>query len=360
MHPRENARRPVSRATRLIEPAPPISSGSSGRTRGAQCGGAQCAAALRGNWGGQRAGAGRPRNSRKVPHSCRAELRRHHPLHVTLRLAPGLARLRSPRGYVAVDHALRATLGDERLRVVHLSVQSNHLHLIVETSGKRPLARAVQGLAVRLARGYNRVFGRRGRVFSDRYYARALKTPLAVRNALRYVLLNESHHFAERQRRRSVLANVLVESDGRWRRVPSDRALPPSAYRPPGARLVGDDAEVRREATPLGSWILEECCGARAGPTRYLTPGEAASAEGDRGQRFASDPSSPSRVDQRRGSGTSSTADADQRWWSDPFSSAALLDGWRILPIVEVHAWGAAAAPIVPAHTWLLRVGWRT
>jgi hypothetical protein len=199
------------------------------------------------------------------------------------------------------------------------------LHLIAESLGKLELQRALQGFAVRLARGYNRAFGRRGRVLGDRYFARALKTPEAVRNALKYVLLNEAHHHAERQRRRSLLADLLVTSDGQWRRVPRCRALPPSAYRPRGARLVGDEAEVAREATPVGLWLFEQGSGARAGPAR---------------RRLRS-------------------VEADHRWWSDAFSSAVLFDGWRVPPVPQSLAWGEAAAPVVPARTWLLRQGWR-
>ena len=37
---------------------------------------------------------------------------------------------------------------------------------------------------------------RRGKVFADRYYARALKTPREVRNAVAYVANNIRHHTA--------------------------------------------------------------------------------------------------------------------------------------------------------------------
>jgi hypothetical protein len=79
-------------------------------------------------------------------------------------------------------------------RLVQFSVQSNHLHLIVEVGEHRTLARAMQGLAIRLARRLNQRVGRRGAVFSERYHARALRTPLEVRRALVYVLRNNQHH----------------------------------------------------------------------------------------------------------------------------------------------------------------------
>jgi hypothetical protein len=50
------------------------------------------------------------------------------------------------------------------------------------------------GVAVRLARAVNRVIGRRGQVWSDRYHARALCTPREVRHGLVYVLTNWRKH----------------------------------------------------------------------------------------------------------------------------------------------------------------------
>jgi len=82
--------------------------------------------------------------------------------------------------------------GRERFgfRLVHFSVQRDHLHLLAEAAHRRALSRGVQGLSIRIARAINRRLQRRGKVFADRYHARALKTPRAVRWALRYVLLN--------------------------------------------------------------------------------------------------------------------------------------------------------------------------
>lgn len=85
-------------------------------------------------------------------------------------------------------------------RLVHYSVQSNHLHLIAEAADRRSLSRGVQGLNIRVARAINRGLERRGRVFADRYHPRALKTPRAVHFALRYVLLNARKHQRDQAR----------------------------------------------------------------------------------------------------------------------------------------------------------------
>src|SRR4051812_5153542 len=153
-------------------------------------------------WGGKRDGAGRPKTGRAgVSHLRRPRLSRHHPVHVTLRAAPGLPSLRK--------RALRRVLfaafgaGSERFgfRLVHFSVQSNHLHLVCEADDEGALCRGMQGLSIRIAKRLNRALGRRGRFFSDRYHARALKTPREVRNALAYVLNNARKHGISGSRR---------------------------------------------------------------------------------------------------------------------------------------------------------------
>jgi hypothetical protein len=94
----------------------------------------------------------------------------------------------------AVRDALGAGKEAEGFRLVHFSVQDTHIHLLVEAKGSECLARGMQGLAVRVAKALNRVLGRRGRVFADRYFSRILRTPTEVRHALLYVLQNARHH----------------------------------------------------------------------------------------------------------------------------------------------------------------------
>lgn len=80
------------------------------------------------------------------------------------------------------------------LRLVHYSIQSNHVHAIVEVRDNDALTRGMQGLAVRIAKALNRLWSRRGRVFADRFHSRALQTPRETRYALAYVLNNARKH----------------------------------------------------------------------------------------------------------------------------------------------------------------------
>ena len=148
------------------------------------------------NLGGPRAGAGRkPKGlTAGVKHRPRGALASRHPVHVTLRLRNGLPSLRQ-KG--ALDVLLGSfEKGRERFgfRLVEYSVQKNHLHLLCEAKGREALSRGMQGLMIRVAKGLNRFWGRKGRVFADRFHDRVLKTPREVRNALVYVLHNAKKH----------------------------------------------------------------------------------------------------------------------------------------------------------------------
>lgn len=148
--------------------------------------------------GGARPGAGRPvKVGAGVPHLRRAALSRHHPVHVTLRVLRGVPNLRRRTLMKVIEGVLRAARERFGMRVVHYSVQPNHLHFIAEADDARSLTRGLQGLSIRLAKRLNRRLTRRGKLFADRYHARALKTPSEVRHALRYVLQNTQKHALE-------------------------------------------------------------------------------------------------------------------------------------------------------------------
>ena len=134
-----------------------------------------------------------------MSHAKRPQLRAQFPVLVTLRLREGLPSLRYDDSHEVVKQAPAAS-SSNGFRVIEYSVQSNHLHLFAESSDEQTLSRGMIGLGVRIARGLNRLWKRIGRVFSDRYHARILQTPKAVRIALIYVLQNARKHGAWRAR----------------------------------------------------------------------------------------------------------------------------------------------------------------
>jgi REP element-mobilizing transposase RayT len=115
-----------------------------------------------------------------------------------LRAQRGLENLRKSKTFREICAAFRAARERSGFRLVHFSVQRDHIHLLTEAEDRVTLTRGLQGLAIRIALAVNRALARRGKVFSERYHARALRTPLEVRRALLYVLKNHQHHLAAR------------------------------------------------------------------------------------------------------------------------------------------------------------------
>jgi len=129
-----------------------------------------------------------------MPHLTRPALAPRHPVHVTVSIEKGLPCLRRKLEYMALFGAFEAAEGRNGMRVVHYSIQLNHVHLILEAVNATGLARGMQGLTVRMAKRLNKLWRRKGRVFADRYHAHILKTPREVKNALAYVFHNAKKH----------------------------------------------------------------------------------------------------------------------------------------------------------------------
>src|SRR5438105_994676 len=86
-------------------------------------------------------GAGRPRKAHAgEPHQKRVRFDKLRVVHATLRLVRGFGTLRKRDTYEALRRATRAVL--ERageFRVVHLSPEGDHIHLIVEAENHEAL-----------------------------------------------------------------------------------------------------------------------------------------------------------------------------------------------------------------------------
>lgn len=151
-------------------------------------------------WGGRRAGAGRKAARRRpTPHHKREVHAKWNPVHVTLRRAEGLPSLRSQVLEELVRHAIDDTCRarGQDFRVTHYSIQTDHLHLMVEADGHEALSRGMRSLSIRIALRMNGLLRRpRGRVFAHRHHRHELLTPSEVRHALVYVLNNYRKHGA--------------------------------------------------------------------------------------------------------------------------------------------------------------------
>jgi REP element-mobilizing transposase RayT len=159
-------------------------------------------------------------------HDRRDEHQARHPVLLTLRAAEGLRSLRSIPVFTAVRSSI-AQVHEPGFRVLHFSVQQDHVHAIVEANHRRALTSGIRSLAIRIALAVKRVTGA-GKVWADRYHARSLTTPREVRNAIVYVLLNFRKHLR-------APAGVDPRSSGPWFDGWKEHPPPPSTLCPTSA-----------------------------------------------------------------------------------------------------------------------------
>jgi REP element-mobilizing transposase RayT len=153
--------------------------------------------------GGKRRGAGRPPKGARAGarHKERPFLHARYPVHVSLRVVGAVGNLRRRCVYQAVREATLTTARREDFRIVHLSIQRTHIHLLVEANDKHALAAGMQGFQISAAKHLNAAISegrpgprRRGTVFPDRYHAEIITSPTQARHALSYVVNNWRKH----------------------------------------------------------------------------------------------------------------------------------------------------------------------
>jgi REP element-mobilizing transposase RayT len=157
--------------------------------------------------GGKRRGAGRPPKGKRAgsPHKKRPCLNERYPVHVVLRTVNAVGNLRRRSVYQAIREATLTTARREDFRIVHVSIQRTHIHLLIEADHKGALAAGMQGFQISAAKHLNAAISkgkpgprRRGSVFPDRYHAEIITSPTQMRHTLSYVVNNWRKHEEDR------------------------------------------------------------------------------------------------------------------------------------------------------------------
>jgi REP element-mobilizing transposase RayT len=149
---------------------------------------------------------GRPKQANAgAPHTKREVFKASEPVHVVLRVVDDVHGLRRRAIYHAIREAtLVAARNAEHFRIVHVSIQQTHVHMLVEADHRTALSKGMQGFLISAAKQINAALTkergekRRGRVFSDRYFAEVIRVPRQARHALAYVLNNWRKHQQDR------------------------------------------------------------------------------------------------------------------------------------------------------------------
>jgi REP element-mobilizing transposase RayT len=136
--------------------------------------------------GGRRPGAGRKRlHSKGVAHRKRETVNFRHALHVNFKFRTTI------RNKFSLG-VLRKAIIKARfhgLRIIHFSMQSNHIHLILEAHDTEILSKGMRSLTITFAKGL-----KKGSIQIERYHLHVLRSLRETKNAVHYVLFNEQRH----------------------------------------------------------------------------------------------------------------------------------------------------------------------
>ena len=127
-------------------------------------------------------------HTERMPHD-RRDVPARRPIHITRDVQAGLPSLRQP----AVLASFRSLVGEAAgrgVRTVAFALMSGHIHWVVIPQSREALADATRYVFGQLARRLNKLWGRRGRIFPDRYHSTAGRTACHAWQMVAYVLRN--------------------------------------------------------------------------------------------------------------------------------------------------------------------------
>jgi len=161
---------------------------------------------FKGMRGGRRPGAGRKRiHSKGVSHLKRETVTKRTPQHVNFKFKCSI------RNKDCLKLLKRSIQNAQKmgLKIIHFSLQSNHVHLITEAENNEVLTRGMRALTITFSKELNR-----GRVQLERYHLHVLKTLREVKHAIVYVLFNEQKHTKKKASKIDGYTSVLYLEEG--------------------------------------------------------------------------------------------------------------------------------------------------
>ncbi len=161
-------------------------------------------------------GAGRPAlHDSGIRHTARPKIARLTALHLTIKVRSNKADIKNKKILKALHHAIkRARL--KKLKVIHYTLEFNHLHLLIECESHKILHQGMQSFGISLAKAINKIKMLKGSVYKHRYHFRKLASRRELKNVLHYIFNNGKKH----KRTSSILDpyNSLVAE----KRIPAD------------------------------------------------------------------------------------------------------------------------------------------
>lgn len=120
-----------------------------------------------------------------MAHEKREQVRTHIPLHINFKYKLSV---KNKEGLKALHKAIK-NARSHGLKIIHFSLQHNHVHLIIVATNNRILTKGMRSLTITLSKTLDK-----GRIQLQRYHLHVLRTRKEAKNAFHYVLFNERKH----------------------------------------------------------------------------------------------------------------------------------------------------------------------
>jgi REP element-mobilizing transposase RayT len=139
-------------------------------------------------------GAGRPAiHDVGIRHRERPKLTRLSSLHLTVKINRIKADLKNKSTLKVLKRAI-CNARKKGLRVVHFSLEYDHIHLLIESPNNSTLGRGMQSLGVTMARGINLFKKSEGGVYKHRYHFRKISSSRELKRVMHYIFNNGVKH----------------------------------------------------------------------------------------------------------------------------------------------------------------------
>ena len=138
--------------------------------------------------------AGRkPIHDKGIRHIQRERFERESSFHITIKVRQEKSDLQNKMILKALHRAIMKARY-KSLKVIHYTLEFNHIHLLVEAYNQEQLSNCMQSFGVTLAKMINKVKFKKGRVYKHRYHLRRLSSVMELKNVLKYIFNNGIKH----------------------------------------------------------------------------------------------------------------------------------------------------------------------
>lgn len=132
-------------------------------------------------------------HDRGIRHLSRPKIKKPTSLHLTIKVRENKADIQNKKILRALHHAIKRARF-KKLKVIHYTLEYNHIHLLVECDNNSILHQGMQALGISLSKAINRIKKGKGHVYKHRYHFRQISSSRDLKNVLHYIFQNGIKH----------------------------------------------------------------------------------------------------------------------------------------------------------------------